>query len=262
MWMYSKTFSPIGALLQVWDAFGRLLYQSSLFDYPVTSVAWSPSGEQFAVGSFNTMQLCDRMGWAYSKVRGNRSNPGSITNRVVRGARRHGPVEATYTMLMLLVLAPLAAAGAPEGHGVHPVAQLDGGQHAAGGVGGQWGGGVRAGGRPDAGGREDAGAWKQQVTCASCSSVICWVPCLNYLPGEPPGVVKLSVPLYGLGMEAYTWQQGLLRGRGQDRAPVRMQGLCASMQLVGGRQAAADADGNHMPELVPTTGADYYSPSL
>jgi intraflagellar transport protein 80 len=55
-------------LRQVWDQFGRLLYQSSLFDYPVTSVAWSPSGELFAVGSFNSLQLCDRMGWAYSKV--------------------------------------------------------------------------------------------------------------------------------------------------------------------------------------------------
>ncbi|PNH11834.1 Intraflagellar transport protein 80 [Tetrabaena socialis] len=70
-------WSPINHLIvsggedckyKVWDSFGRLLYQSSLFDYPVTSVAWSPSGELFAVGSFNTLQLCDRMGWAYSKV--------------------------------------------------------------------------------------------------------------------------------------------------------------------------------------------------
>jgi hypothetical protein len=55
---------------QVWDAYGRLLYQSIPLDYSITSVAWCPSGEMFAVGSFNSLQLCDRMGWAYSKVRG------------------------------------------------------------------------------------------------------------------------------------------------------------------------------------------------
>lgn len=53
---------------QVWDSFGRLLYQSSPFDYAVTSVAWCPSGDLFAVGTFNNLLLCDRMGWAYSKV--------------------------------------------------------------------------------------------------------------------------------------------------------------------------------------------------
>jgi WD40 repeat protein len=54
--------------VQVWDSYGRLLYQSSPFDYAVTSVAWSPNGDLFAVGSFDTLQLCDSMGWAHSKV--------------------------------------------------------------------------------------------------------------------------------------------------------------------------------------------------
>jgi intraflagellar transport protein 80 len=36
----------------------------------VTSLGWSPSGGVFAVGSFNTLTLCDRMGWSHSKVRG------------------------------------------------------------------------------------------------------------------------------------------------------------------------------------------------
>uniref|UniRef100_A0A7S2QU27 Intraflagellar transport protein 80 n=2 Tax=Chlamydomonas chlamydogama TaxID=225041 RepID=A0A7S2QU27_9CHLO len=52
---------------KVWDAYGRLLFQSSPLDYAVTSVAWCPSGDLFAVGSFDSLQLCDRMGWAYSK---------------------------------------------------------------------------------------------------------------------------------------------------------------------------------------------------
>ncbi|KAG1681157.1 hypothetical protein FOA52_015600 [Chlamydomonas sp. UWO 241] len=52
---------------KVWDGYGRLLYQSAPLDYVVTSVAWCPSGEMFAVGSFDSLQLCDRMGWAYSK---------------------------------------------------------------------------------------------------------------------------------------------------------------------------------------------------
>ncbi|GAX72717.1 hypothetical protein CEUSTIGMA_g173.t1 [Chlamydomonas eustigma] len=60
---------------KVWDAYGRLLFQSSPLDYAVTSVAWCPSGEMFAVGSFDSLQLCDRMGWAYSK---NHQKTGSI----------------------------------------------------------------------------------------------------------------------------------------------------------------------------------------
>ena len=52
----------------MWDSYGRLLFQSSPLDYAVTSVAWCPSGEMFAAGSFDSLQLCDRMGWAYCKV--------------------------------------------------------------------------------------------------------------------------------------------------------------------------------------------------
>ncbi|CAB1347800.1 unnamed protein product [Coregonus sp. 'balchen'] len=46
----------------VWDSYGRLLYTSSSHDYPVTSVSWSPDGEVFAMGSFNTLRLCDKTG--------------------------------------------------------------------------------------------------------------------------------------------------------------------------------------------------------
>lgn len=49
-------------LQQVWDSFGRLLYSSSSHDYPVTSLSWAPDGEVFAMGSFNTLRLCDKTG--------------------------------------------------------------------------------------------------------------------------------------------------------------------------------------------------------
>ncbi|XP_076837223.1 intraflagellar transport protein 80 homolog isoform X1 [Brachyhypopomus gauderio] len=51
---------------KVWDSYGRLLYASSPNDYPVTSVAWSPDGEVFAIGSFNTLRLCDKTGWSHA----------------------------------------------------------------------------------------------------------------------------------------------------------------------------------------------------
>jgi intraflagellar transport protein 80 len=46
-----------GCLSQVWDCFGRLLFQSEPLEYAVTSVAWSPDGELFAAGSFNALQV-------------------------------------------------------------------------------------------------------------------------------------------------------------------------------------------------------------
>jgi len=65
-------------LSQVWDSCGRLLFQSSPLDYAVTSVAWCPSGEMFAAGSFDSLQLCDRMGWTYAKV-GTKGEGGGYT---------------------------------------------------------------------------------------------------------------------------------------------------------------------------------------
>ncbi|XP_066565455.1 intraflagellar transport protein 80 homolog isoform X1 [Amia ocellicauda] len=60
---------------KVWDSYGRLLYCSSSHDYPITSVAWAPDGELFAVGSFNTLRLCDKTGWSYALEK---PNTGSI----------------------------------------------------------------------------------------------------------------------------------------------------------------------------------------
>lgn len=53
-------------IYRVWDSFGRQLYQSHPIAYVITSVAWSPNGELFAIGAYNTLRLCDKTGWAYS----------------------------------------------------------------------------------------------------------------------------------------------------------------------------------------------------
>jgi hypothetical protein len=47
---------------QVWDCYGRVLYQSAKADSSIMSIAWCPSGEAFAVGSFNSLMLCDKTG--------------------------------------------------------------------------------------------------------------------------------------------------------------------------------------------------------
>ncbi|KAI8909099.1 WD40-repeat-containing domain protein [Gorgonomyces haynaldii] len=51
---------------RVWDTFGRQLYSSGALEHPVTSVAWAPNGDMFAVGSFNMVGVCDKLGWSYA----------------------------------------------------------------------------------------------------------------------------------------------------------------------------------------------------
>ncbi|XP_041261975.1 intraflagellar transport protein 80 homolog isoform X2 [Onychostruthus taczanowskii] len=51
---------------KVWDSFGRVLYNSQPHEYPITAIAWALDGELFAVGSFNTLRLCDKTGWSYA----------------------------------------------------------------------------------------------------------------------------------------------------------------------------------------------------
>ncbi|XP_030007718.1 intraflagellar transport protein 80 homolog [Sphaeramia orbicularis] len=60
---------------KVWDSFGRVLYSSSPHDYPITSLSWAPDGEVFAMGSFNTLRLCDKTGWSYALEK---PNTGSV----------------------------------------------------------------------------------------------------------------------------------------------------------------------------------------
>ncbi|KAJ3020204.1 Intraflagellar transport protein 80 [Thoreauomyces humboldtii] len=62
---------------KVWDTFGRQLYSSSAHDHPITSIAWNPSGDMFAVGSYDMLRVCDRLGWSYAMEK---PTSGSIFN--------------------------------------------------------------------------------------------------------------------------------------------------------------------------------------
>ncbi|KAI9350037.1 WD40-repeat-containing domain protein [Zopfochytrium polystomum] len=50
---------------KVWDNFGRQIYASVAHDHPVTSLAWNPTGEIFCAGLYNTLRICDKLGWSY-----------------------------------------------------------------------------------------------------------------------------------------------------------------------------------------------------
>jgi intraflagellar transport protein 80 len=54
---------------KVWDSFGRQLFQSQPLDHVVTCVSWSPRGDYFAVGSYDVLRLCDKLGWCHSRDR-------------------------------------------------------------------------------------------------------------------------------------------------------------------------------------------------
>lgn len=54
--------------IKVWDAVGRPLFASQAFEYPITSLAWAPDGSNFAVGSYNTIRLCDSAGVCILKL--------------------------------------------------------------------------------------------------------------------------------------------------------------------------------------------------
>ncbi|RHY30362.1 hypothetical protein DYB32_004381 [Aphanomyces invadans] len=56
-------------VFRVWDGFGRQLYQSPVCEHVITSIAWSPKGDMFAVGAFNMLRLCDKTGWSYCRER-------------------------------------------------------------------------------------------------------------------------------------------------------------------------------------------------
>ncbi|XP_046470778.1 intraflagellar transport protein 80 homolog isoform X2 [Neodiprion pinetum] len=60
---------------KVWDSTGNQLYCSSVTEHPIVSLSWCASGDYFAVGSFNTVRLCDKTGWSHALEK---VNTGSI----------------------------------------------------------------------------------------------------------------------------------------------------------------------------------------
>lgn len=60
--LYERISKEIKFSFKVWDPNGTQLFSSSVEDHPITAVNWSFSGNHFAVGSFNTVKLCDKTG--------------------------------------------------------------------------------------------------------------------------------------------------------------------------------------------------------
>ncbi|OAF66182.1 Intraflagellar transport protein 80 [Intoshia linei] len=51
---------------KLWDNFGRLIYSSNKFSYPIIALCWAKNGEYFCVASSNIIKLCNKRGWAHS----------------------------------------------------------------------------------------------------------------------------------------------------------------------------------------------------
>lgn len=51
---------------KVWESYSHPLYSSQPHEHPITSVAWAPDGELFAVGSFHSLCLCNKTGVRHS----------------------------------------------------------------------------------------------------------------------------------------------------------------------------------------------------
>ena len=47
---------------KIWDKQGNNLYASSLDDYAITSIEFSPDGQNLAIGGFNMLRLCNFTG--------------------------------------------------------------------------------------------------------------------------------------------------------------------------------------------------------
>jgi intraflagellar transport protein 80 len=71
---------------KVWDHFGRQLFSSGVSEYSVSSVAWNTNGSLFAVGSFNTLAICDAAGWTHARMS---TETGSVTSLKWRSDGTH-----------------------------------------------------------------------------------------------------------------------------------------------------------------------------
>lgn len=59
---------------RIFDSFGLPIYTSAPHEHVITSVSWRPNGTCFAVGSYNVVRLCDKQGWTYCRVGGERGS--------------------------------------------------------------------------------------------------------------------------------------------------------------------------------------------
>uniref|UniRef100_A0A5K3FJK9 WD_REPEATS_REGION domain-containing protein n=2 Tax=Mesocestoides corti TaxID=53468 RepID=A0A5K3FJK9_MESCO len=56
---------------KVWDSFGHMLYSGQIYDNPISSLSWKPDGQHFIIGSYNSLRLCDKIGWSYNMQKPN-----------------------------------------------------------------------------------------------------------------------------------------------------------------------------------------------
>lgn len=54
---------------KIWDENGRSIFSSSRMEHPIQSVSFSPDGSLIALGSFNTILLCNQSGWLHEPTR-------------------------------------------------------------------------------------------------------------------------------------------------------------------------------------------------
>lgn len=71
-WNVANKFIVSGGedcVYKIWDHYGRQMYSSKPSEHVITSLAWNPNGESFAVGTYNLLRLCDKSGWTHSRQR-------------------------------------------------------------------------------------------------------------------------------------------------------------------------------------------------
>lgn len=85
---------------KIWDPYGRCIYTSSLVDNVITSLSWKPSGDQFVVGCYNNIRLCDYRGWCSTRESTEDGSPfdmcWSSDGTVIGGACGTGSMIVAY----------------------------------------------------------------------------------------------------------------------------------------------------------------------
>ncbi|XP_026683019.1 intraflagellar transport protein 80 homolog [Diaphorina citri] len=107
---------------KVWDTDGRQLYSSLTHDHPISSLAWAPGGDMFAVGSYNTLRLCDKVGWSHSL---DKPDTGSVYDLVwSNDATQIAGACANGSLLLGTIIQRKAPDGGPENNPTRVVVML------------------------------------------------------------------------------------------------------------------------------------------